>query len=64
MYDDVLHVIHVPSKIRMLWRMLPGCLYYKRGVHAGRDEADQIDRIWSIMGVPNEQNWEGVTRLP
>ena len=25
---------------------------------------DQICKIFSILGTPNEENWEGVTKLP
>ena len=29
-----------------------------------KDAWDQLDRIWRVLGTPNEERWEGVTDFP
>jgi len=29
-----------------------------------KDSADQLDKIWRVLGTPTEETWEGVSRFP
>lgn len=33
-------------------------------VHAGKEEIDQLDKIFQIMGTPTPETWPGVEKLP
>jgi len=31
---------------------------------AGKEEIDQLDKIFQIMGTPNSESWPGIEKLP
>jgi len=39
-------------------------LLMKKAIFPGRDEREQIDKVFSICGSPTEARWPGVTSLP
>ena len=45
-----------------------GCIFfemaYGNSLFQGESEIDQLFKIFSIMGSPNEENWPGVSKLP
>lgn len=45
-----------------------GCIFgeliTKDAILPGQGELDQIDQIFSLVGVPNERNWPSFTKLP
>lgn len=40
------------------------CVQVGKPLFPGKDEADQLDRIFQIMGTPNKESWPDVERLP
>jgi cell division cycle 2-like protein len=45
-----------------------GCIFAEllsgRPIFAGKTEPDQIHRIFSVLGMPNERSWPGFSALP
>ena len=44
-------------------RLTVGPAWLPQPLFPGRDEADQLDKISSIMGTPNETNMPGFSKL-
>lgn len=45
--------------------VLPACCPLSLpSVHAGKDEPEQLHKIFELLGAPNERIWPGVTALP
>lgn len=48
----------------MLLRCVLGEMFMRRPILPGNSDLEQLEKIWSICGSPNQQNWPGYDNLP
>ena len=47
-----------------LFRCVLGEMFWRRPILPGNSDLDQLDKIWSLCGSPNQQNWPDYDQLP
>lgn len=39
-------------------------MFFRRPILPGTSDLDQLEKIWTYCGSPNQQNWPGFDELP